>query len=214
MSTHCWVTQTASKHLATEYTLRNNRGSGVFSMPCRAEPHHTVSTQHAAMSHGTRSRGISCDLRVSASDVTLTTHLARVDTNFADKRRSGRLQILLLLLLRTSLTPPHGPHGKRRLLLLRMRIYSFIAWHCPRFLGADHTENRFPYIVTFLKRVFTGRLIETAVILLLPVFVVKMFTDIPLLLRNLATGSTPWICLRVNLFTNPFPSKGCTFNNI
>jgi hypothetical protein len=33
-------TQPASKHLVTEYTLRNNRGSGFF--PCRAEPNRTV----------------------------------------------------------------------------------------------------------------------------------------------------------------------------
>jgi hypothetical protein len=48
-----------------------------------------------------------------------------------------------------------------------------------------------------------GRRIETAVLLLLPVFVaVRMFTDIPLLLRNLTTNCWPRICLRGNLFTN------------
>jgi hypothetical protein len=36
------VTQPTSKHLATEYTLRNNRGSGVFSVPCWAEPHRAL----------------------------------------------------------------------------------------------------------------------------------------------------------------------------
>jgi hypothetical protein len=65
------VTQPASKHLATKYMLHNNRGSGVFSMPCHAERHLMVPTQHATMtSHGTRSRGISRDLCVSTSDVT------------------------------------------------------------------------------------------------------------------------------------------------
>jgi hypothetical protein len=41
------------------------------AVPSRTAPHHTVPTQHATMaSHGTRSRGISRDLRVSASDAT------------------------------------------------------------------------------------------------------------------------------------------------
>jgi hypothetical protein len=45
-------------------------------------------------------------------------------------------------------------------------------------------KAQFPYIVvTFLRGgVFTGPRIETAVLLLLPVFIaVRMFTDIPLL---------------------------------
>jgi hypothetical protein len=53
-------------------------------------------------------------------------------------------------------TPLHGPQEKRRLLLLRMRFYSFVAWqqtsYCSvRLLRADH--------------------IETALLLLLSVFV-------------------------------------------
>jgi hypothetical protein len=53
-------------------------------------------------------------------------------------------------------------------------------------LGAGHIENSFPSIVvTFLREMFTGRRIETAVFLLFPVFVaMKMFADIPLLLRT------------------------------
>jgi hypothetical protein len=78
-------------------------------------------------------------------------------------------------------------------------------------------ENNFPYIiVTFLRGggVFIGRRMETAVLLLLPVFVaVRMFTDIPLLLRNLATDSLPRICLRENLFTNPLPGNALTCHN-
>jgi hypothetical protein len=45
-------------------------------------------------------------------------------------------------------------------------------------------RKQFPlYCSEVLKRVFTGRRIETAVLLLLPVFfAVRIFTDIPLLL--------------------------------
>jgi hypothetical protein len=70
--------------------------------------------------------------------------------------------------------------------LLRNRLHSLAV---PALLAADDIENSLPYIaLMFLKGVFTGRRIETAVLLLLPVFVaVKMFTAIPLLLRNLAT---------------------------
>jgi hypothetical protein len=83
-----------------------------------------------------------------------------------------------------------------------------------RLLGADRIQNNFPYTVAHLE-VFTDRRIETAVILLLPVFVaMRMFTDIPLLMRNLATDCLPRICLRGNLSTNPLPSNGCTCNNI
>jgi hypothetical protein len=46
MSTHCWVTQPASKHRSVNTsrpnTLHNNRGSRVFSVPYRAEPHCTT----------------------------------------------------------------------------------------------------------------------------------------------------------------------------
>jgi hypothetical protein len=78
--------------------------------------------------------------------------------------------------------------------------------------GADHIENSFPYIVvTFLKGVFTSRRIETTVLLLLIVFVaVRMFTDIRLLLRNLATDCLPRICLCWNLFTSPLPGNAST----
>jgi hypothetical protein len=55
---------------------------------------------------------------------------------------------------------------------------------------------------------------KTAV-LLLPVFIaVRIFTDIPLLLRNLATDYLPRICLRGNLFTNPLPGNALTCHNI
>jgi hypothetical protein len=56
-----------------------------------------------------------------------------------------------------------------------------------RLLGADRIEKNFPYIVvTFLReRLFTGRRIETAVLLLLPVIVaVRMFMGIHLLLQK------------------------------
>jgi hypothetical protein len=45
-------------------------------------------------------------------------------------------------------------------------------------------NNGFHIVVTFLRgKVFTGRRIETAILLLLPIFgAVRMFTDIPLLL--------------------------------
>jgi hypothetical protein len=152
----------------------------------------------------------------------------------------GRL--LILLQLRTSrgyllqrtdwllapivykITPLHGPHGKHRLLLffkdacLQLRclatdvlLFRAFAWRW------RHRKHSFPYIVvTFLRgEVFTGRRIETAVLLLLPVFVaVRMFTDLPLFLRNLATDCLPRICLRGNLFTKPLPSNGCICNSI
>jgi hypothetical protein len=60
--------------------------------------------------------------------------------------------------------------------------------------------------------VFTGHGIETAVFILLLVFVaVRMFTEIPLLLRNLATNCLPRICLRGNVSTNPLPGNTLTF---
>jgi hypothetical protein len=81
-------------------------------------------------------------------------------------------------------------------------------------LGRPYGKHSLHYIVvTFLRGVFTSRRIETTVLLLMPVFVaVKMFTDIPLLLRNLATDCLPRICLRGNLFTNPLPSNSFTCN--
>jgi hypothetical protein len=39
-------------------------------------------------------------------------------------------------------------------------------------------------------------------------------TQLPLLLRNLATDCLPRISLRGNLFTNPLPSNRCTCNNM
>jgi hypothetical protein len=39
-------------------------------------------------------------------------------------------------------------------------------------------------------------------------------TQLPLLLRNLATDCLPRVCLRGNSFTNSLPCKGCTYNNI
>jgi hypothetical protein len=39
-------------------------------------------------------------------------------------------------------------------------------------------------------------------------------TQLPLLLRNLATDCLLRICLRGNLFTNTLPSNGCICNNI
>jgi hypothetical protein len=119
------------------------------------------------------------------------------------------------------ITPLHGPHGKHRLLLLRMRVYSFVAWQYTSYcsvhlLGADHIEySLLCIVVTFLRwGVFAGRRIETVVLLLLPVFVaVRMFTDIPLLLRNLATDCLSRVCLRWNLFTNPTPGNALTCHN-
>jgi hypothetical protein len=113
------------------------------------------------------------------------------------------------------ITPLQRPHGKQSILLLRMPVYSFVAWqqtsYCSvRFLVVDRIENTVSpiFVVTFLRGVFTGVRRETPVLLLLPVFVaVGMFTDIPLLLRNLATDCLPRICLRGNLFTNPLPSN-------
>jgi hypothetical protein len=78
MSTHCCITQQSvarkptAKRLATEYTLRNNRGSGDYSVPCHAEPNRTVRCYTTCRDDvtRTRSRGISRDLRVSASDAT------------------------------------------------------------------------------------------------------------------------------------------------
>jgi hypothetical protein len=88
------------------------------------------------------------------------------------------------------ITSLHGPHGKHCLLLLRLRVYSFVAWqytsYSVRLLGADRIRNSFSYtVVTFLRGGggFTGRRIERAVHLLLPAFVaVRMITEIPLLL--------------------------------
>jgi hypothetical protein len=77
-------------------------------------------------------------------------------------------------------------------------------------LGADRTEKIFPYTVAYFK-VFTRRRIETTILLLLPVFfAVRMFTDIPLLLRNLAKDCSRRVCLRGNLFTNPLPGNALT----
>jgi hypothetical protein len=46
MSTHYWVTQqrlcNPLLNTSRPNTLRNNRGSGVFSVPCRAKPHCTT----------------------------------------------------------------------------------------------------------------------------------------------------------------------------
>jgi hypothetical protein len=44
------------------------------------------------------------------------------------------------------ITPLHGPHGKHRLLSLRMRVYRFVGWkwtsYCSvRLLGADRIEK-------------------------------------------------------------------------
>jgi hypothetical protein len=75
-------------------------------------------------------------------------------------------------------------------------------------------ETRKPRISRQIQKK-TSRRIETAVLLLLSVFVaVRMFTDIPLLLRNLATDCLPRICLRGNLFTNPLPGNALTYRNI
>jgi hypothetical protein len=63
--------------------------------------------------------------------------------------------------------------------------------------------------------VFTGRHIETAVILFLPVFVaLRMFIDIPLLLRNLVIDCLPRICLRGDLFTSTLPGNALTCHDI
>jgi hypothetical protein len=90
------------------------------------------------------------------------------------------------------ITPLHGPQGKRCLLLLRMHVYSFVAWqqtfYCfMRLLGANSTENTVsPILLSRSYGIFTSRCIETAVPLLLPVFVtVRTLTDIPLLLQKL-----------------------------
>jgi hypothetical protein len=79
-----------------------------------------------------------------------------------------------------------------RFLAVDVLLFSAFAWRGP------HRKHSFPYIViTFLRGVFTGRRIEAAVLLMLPVFIaVRMFTDIPLLLRNLATDCLPRIFLR------------------
>jgi hypothetical protein len=91
----------------------------------------------------------------------------------------------------------------------RRRIVPWFAWRGP------HRKHFSLYCCHVLKEVFTGRRIETAVLLLLPVFVVvRMFTDIRLLLRNLATDSLRRICLCGNLFTNRLPSNGCTYKSI
>jgi hypothetical protein len=76
----------------------------------------------------------------------------------------GRLLILQLRTCRGYLLPIvfgitslHGPHGKYRLLLLRMRVYSFVSWQqssgCSvRLFGANRIENSFLHIVfTFLR---------------------------------------------------------------
>jgi hypothetical protein len=73
-------------------------------------------------------------------------------------------------------------------------------------------RKQFPlYCCHVLRGVFTGRCIETAVLLLLPVFIaMRMFTDIPPPLCNLATDCLPRICLRGNLFTSPLPGNALT----
>jgi hypothetical protein len=81
ISTHGWITQQSvaryptAKRLATEYALRNNRGSGVYSVPCHAEPNCTVRCYTTCRDDVTRywSRGLSRDLLVSASDATQLT---------------------------------------------------------------------------------------------------------------------------------------------
>jgi hypothetical protein len=71
-----------------------------------------------------------------------------------------------------------------------------------RLLDTGHRVNSFPYIVvTFVRGVFTGPHIETAVPLLLPVFIaVRMYMDIPLLLRNLATDCLPTRCVDMSRY--------------
>jgi hypothetical protein len=68
-------------------------------------------------------------------------------------------------------------------LQLRCLATDFLLFRAFAWRGS-HRKHSFPYIVvTFLRGVFTGRHIETAALLLLPVYVaVRMFTDIPLLL--------------------------------
>jgi hypothetical protein len=81
---------------------------------------------------------------------------------------------------------------KTRLLLLRMRFYSFVAWQQTSYcsvllLGAANIENTVSPILLSRSSgggVIIGCRIDTAV-LLLPVFIaVRMFTDIPVLLRT------------------------------
>jgi hypothetical protein len=99
------------------------------------------------------------------------------------------------------ITPLHRPHGKHLLLVkdacLQLRclatdilLFRAFASHGP------HRKHSFPYIV------LTGSHIETAVLLLPLSVAVRMFTDIPPLLHNIATGCLPRICLRGYLFTN------------
>jgi hypothetical protein len=60
-----------------------------------------------------------------------------------------------------------------RCLALDVLLFRAFAWCGP------HRKHSFPYIVTFLRGVFTGHRIETVFLLLLPVFVaVRMLTDI------------------------------------
>jgi hypothetical protein len=54
------------------------------------------------------------------------------------------------------ITPLHGPHGKHRLPLLWMHVYSCVAWQHTSYmsvllLGADRIENSFPSIVACIR---------------------------------------------------------------
>jgi hypothetical protein len=59
MSTLCWITQRSyyaptSKQLAIEYALRGDGGSGVCSVPCRAEQNRTARCYTAGRDDVTR----------------------------------------------------------------------------------------------------------------------------------------------------------------
>jgi hypothetical protein len=111
----------------------------------------------------------------------------RVDSQKGRKHRSwGSYGVSIIF----KITPLHGPHGIWRLLFfknacLQLRylatdvlLFRVFAWRRP------HRKHSFSYIVVkFLRGVLTGRRIETAVLLFLPIFVaVWMFTYITLLL--------------------------------
>jgi hypothetical protein len=87
-------------------------------------------------------------------------------------------------------------------------LFRAFAWR------GQHRKQFSLYCCHILRGVFTGRHIETAVLLLLSIFVVvRMFTDTPLLLRNLATDCLSRICLRGNLVSNPLPGNAFTCHN-
>jgi hypothetical protein len=99
------------------------------------------------------------------------------------------------------------------LLLVICNRFTYIAEERTRTCNKHITRDRYP--VSLLAR--RSDLQKTHVTWSLSTVVTSLRTrktQLPLLLRGLATNYLRRICLRGNLFTNTLPRNGCTCNNI